>query len=558
MTPNDRPGLRQWLALGAALVLLNAALTFHPIWPTPWIEVRSELSIEIAALVLVLSLCAALARPPGRLAVRVLTALAVLFALGRYAAVMAHSLYGRPVNLYWDSQHLPEVAAMLAEVAPPAVLAIGAIAIAVGLVALTVVLRWALGCVADGVREPRTRRALGAVAASLVTLYVVGAALEWPVRHRFSVPVSGTYGEQLVFLVDAYTGRRARELPLEPLEPSALKGVAGSDVLLAFLESYGATTYDAPAIAARLAESRAALDAAAADTGRRVVSAFVESPTFGGNSWLAHATLMSGVEVRDPGAYDLLLTQDRETLSTRFAAAGYRVVGLMPGLRNAWPEGGFYRFDKLYGERELDYRGPDFGWWRIPDQYAIAKLDALELARAERPPLFAFFATINTHVPFRPTPPLQPDWKRLLSGDPYDADATAASLAAEPEWTNFTPAYADSFAYTFSYFADYLRARPAADLVLILVGDHQPAASVAGVGARWDVPVHVIASHDGLARALLDAGFTPGVALGAQQPPVAKMAELTTLLLRAFAATEQPKPAPYGSGADTPTTSSYR
>jgi len=30
-----------------------------------------------------------------------------------------------------------------------------------------------------------------------------------------------------------------------------------------------------------------------------VVSAFVESPTFGGNSWLAHISLLSGLEIRD-------------------------------------------------------------------------------------------------------------------------------------------------------------------------------------------------------------------------------------------------------------------
>ena len=50
----------------------------------------------------------------------------------------------------------------------------------------------------------------------------------------------------------------------------------------------------------------------------------------------------------------------------------------------------------------------------------------------------------------------------------------------------------DQITQTRQVSAGYLRARPAADEILILIGDHQPAASVAGVGARWDVPVHVL------------------------------------------------------------------
>ena len=35
---NDAPlSARQWIALGAALLVLNAALTFGNVWPTLWI-----------------------------------------------------------------------------------------------------------------------------------------------------------------------------------------------------------------------------------------------------------------------------------------------------------------------------------------------------------------------------------------------------------------------------------------------------------------------------------------------------------------------------------------
>ena len=65
------------------------------------------------------------------------------------------------------------------------------------------------------------------------------------------------------------------------------------------------------------------------------------------------------------------------------------------------------RVDEIYGGGRLDYRGPQFGWFDIPDEYALAKFDALEAGRSGRPPLFMFFPTISTHTPFRPTPPLR-------------------------------------------------------------------------------------------------------------------------------------------------------
>jgi hypothetical protein len=547
------PLVRHWIPLAIALFLLNAAVTFQNVWPTPWITTRHEVSIELAALLLVLvlyaELAARLAWPmPGRRLTIGLTALLLVLCIGRYADVTAPALYGRPVNLYWDAQHLPRVAAMLAEVASPWLVAALVLGAALLLALLVTVFSTALGVVAEALRSGTPRRALGALAVAIVATYFAGRALDWPSQHYFSLPVIPTYADQVGFVVEA-RANADRELPIEPLESSNLERVAGADVILMFLESYGALTYDSAEVSRIVAAHRAELADAAFDTGRFVASAFVESPTFGGASWLAHATLLSGFEVRDPGSYDLLLTQKRETLSSLFAAAGYRSLAWMPGLRNPWPEGQFYGFEAILGEADLEYRGPAFGWWRIPDQYSLAKLDAVALSGPRRAPVFAFFPTINTHIPFRPTPPYQPDWRRVLGPAPYDDADTGASLAAQPDWTSLGAPYAESFAYTLEYLAGYLRERAGRDLVLILVGDHQPAASVSGVDARWDVPVHVITARRAIVDSLLEAGFVEGVELAPAQRPVASLRELTTLLLRAF---DSGGGAPaYGSGRDS-------
>src|SRR5437867_6498540 len=105
------------LALAAAIVLLDASLTFSNVWPTPAVRWGGELSVELAACLLVMAAVSRRFGPPSRAALRALAALWVLLAIGRYADVTAPALYGRQFNPYWDVRHLSAVAAMLARAA---------------------------------------------------------------------------------------------------------------------------------------------------------------------------------------------------------------------------------------------------------------------------------------------------------------------------------------------------------------------------------------------------------------------------------------------------------
>jgi phosphoglycerol transferase MdoB-like AlkP superfamily enzyme len=531
MTRHEPFGPRQWAALAFALLVLNAALTFGNVWPTPWIKPRAELSIELGVLLLALVAWARFVRPLGRAAQVSLALLVLVLVLGRYAEVTAPALYGRPVNLYWDSQHLPNVGAMLAEVGPwwPVALLVGVVAAVFA--ALLAGLAWCLGALARALRAPLGQSIVAALAGAVVALYAASHALDWRVKHKYSLPVAATFIQQARFVVAAWTADPGRDLLGLALPKSDFSRIQGDDVLFLSLESYGAVTYDDPEIARSVAPARDELAHAAEETGRHVVSAYASSPTFGGGSWLAHASFMSGVEVRDTGDYMLLLTQDRETWPKLFKARGYRAVAVMPGMRSAWPEGAFYGFDEIYDEPALEYEGPAFGWWRIPDQFSLARVGELE-ARSE--PLFVFLPTINTHIPFLPVPPYQADWNRVLTSEPYPREDVEASLSATPDWAALAEPYADSLVYTFTYLAGYLREHAEADETLLLIGDHQPAASVAGVGARWDVPVHVVTRRADVAAALTAAGFVDGVALAPQQRPIVTLPGLSALLLGAF------------------------
>ena len=106
------------VVLVAALVLLDASLTFENIWPTPAISgaVRSRSSSPSACWSWRSS-----AAGSGRcraLRSAWLSAIWTVLVLGHYAEVTAPALYGRDINLYWDLRYMPDVAAMVTRVAP--------------------------------------------------------------------------------------------------------------------------------------------------------------------------------------------------------------------------------------------------------------------------------------------------------------------------------------------------------------------------------------------------------------------------------------------------------
>jgi hypothetical protein len=528
----------RWVFLAAALAALNASLTFSNLWPTLAIRLNADVSLELAICILVLILGHRWLRPrwPGlasRATERCLAVLWVVLILGRYVDVTVRSLYGRDVDLYWDLQFVPDVSAMFAFVAKPWLAA----AVVLGVVLIPVLIylpvRWALRCVGAATDDPAARVVLGAMAAGALLLWLAqGADARILPAIQFAQPVTPAYARVVREFAYEATGAGVRALPPPPPMHFNLSRVSGADVFLMFLESYGAVSWDRPEFAEPLAGSRAHLEADIRETGRSVVSASVESTTFGGESWLAHVSLLSGTEVRDQRTNMRLMAQQRDTLVKVFGRQGYRTVAIMPGLLRGWPAGSFYGFEAIYDLARLDYRGPPFGWWDINDQFALARADAREIAPLPRRPAFIFFPTITTHAPFTPAPPYQPDWSRVLTSHAYDEADLDRAWSDQPDWLNLGPSYVHALAYAYMTVGGYLRLRADRDFVMILIGDHQPPGLVSGAGASWNVPVHVIASRGGVLDRLRDHGFHEGLTPG--RSAVARMDTLLPILLDAF------------------------
>jgi phosphatidylglycerophosphate synthase len=288
-------------------------------------------------------------------------------------------------------------------------------------------------------------------------------------------------------------GDRFRGTPGDRL----LTDLRGKDVLLVFVESYGRFAVQDPSVSPRIDAVLERGDAQLRAAGFSSRSAFLTSPTFGGLSWLAHSTLQAGVRVDGQRRYDQLVERDRLTLTRAFKRAGWRAVGAMPGNRRAWAEGRtFYGYDAVYDRRNFGYRGPGFGVAPMPDQYTFLALQRRELAKRGRPPLFAEVDLISSHAPWTRIPRFIP-WGDVGDGSIYDRlpseESTRASLFGDSERAR--AAYGLSIEYSLNSFFSFVQRYGHEDLVLVLLGDHQPATVVTGQGASHDVPISVIA-HD--------------------------------------------------------------
>ncbi len=526
-----------WRATSVALLALftlNALLSMTNWWPTPFVKLDARVAPEFVFVWCGLLALVFYKRAPRAQGLRVLSLIFLVLVLGRYFDTTAPALFGRAINLYWDSMQIPRLAWVLLRKQPLWLSASVGFALIAFIYLLWRVIYWALARTTEfaapyALRHPWALGVTGILWVSAVA-NLWGVAATWPYVSR---PVIPTYWEQgKVLLAAMGESKGESSLPASPAFVSDLGQLQGADFRLFFLESYGAVSYDKPEIFNVLKPEYEALQRQLKLTGRQVASAFVTSTTFGGGTDLAHMAFLSGIDTRDPTRHDILLTTSRPTLISHFKSRGFETFGFYPGLFWEWHESAFFGFEHLVDGPSLNYPGPQIGYWKIPDQYALARfLELYPVAPSSRP-RFEFFSSITSHFPFNPVPPYQPDWKQVLSKNAFDPTQVQRLQASSTDWLNMVPGYTGMMRYNLQCLRGYFEQKQARDFVMLVLGDHQPASNVSGEGASWDVPVHLIASRPELIERFLAVGFTPG--FQASRKPIATLPELTTLLLEAL------------------------
>ena len=528
---------KQWLLIplvALALVVLNFLTTFTNVWSTPFIQPDTRIGPDFVGLWLILLFLVGLFGRVGRRAIAVLTGGFLLVVIGRYVEVTVPAWFGRKVNLYWDAQHLPKFLDVASQDYTWWQIVGMVAAFIAGLWLLTRLIRACIQVLATHAAPYALRSPLALVVTVALTGLVAASLfkVEAATPH-VSEPVYPVYKRQAHLLAAAFfPDSFLSALPESPPLDSDLKVLGGAEVKVVFLESYGATTYERDDLFEEFNPARQRLEQAANDQGRQVLSAFVKAAAFGGASDLSHLSFLSGIDLTDPIRHDLLITTDRPTITDTFERAGYRTIGLYPAMSWDWPEVSFYGFDHYHDAPSLEYRGPKFGLWWLPDQFSLARINEMYPPDPDGKPRFLFYPTITTHIPFRPTPPYQTEWSRVTSDKPYSDEATAKAMDDAIDWHGLFQGYINTFKYTFDWLAGYQMLPQHRESVMIILGDHQPAGGITGPNATWNVPVHIITSNETIAERLRLHGFEDGV--NPQQVSLGHMSDLPLILLSVF------------------------
>lgn len=301
----------------------------------------------------------------------------------------------------------------------------------------------------------------------------------------------------------------------------SLKGLDHADVLLFVVESYGHVVFNEsryrPAMEATMERFAGVLDR----HGFKAVSSYLDSPTYGGASWLAHTSLEFGVRVKNHLEDQALLRSSLPPLASYFGRSGYRTVSVMPGTRYAFPEGSAFGYDQFYYAHHFNYRGPKFGWAPMADQFVLDWVRRHEFEK-RKGPLFVRYELVSSHASFSVQPPFIADWQKIGDGSIYNDLQLIRYPIHWPNLKNAGEAYLRSLDYEFTLLGDYLARYVDTDSLIIILGDHQPNLQLTGGGQPWSVPVHIISRNIRLLQPFVQRGYKPGL-IPDQPPPHAKM-----------------------------------
>jgi hypothetical protein len=340
----------------------------------------------------------------------------------------------------------------------------------------------------------------------------------------FGSSVAPRLRREASYLMGVYADREkwehavARTDELLARTPSNLAKLERKNVHLILVESYGVIAVERPDFVKTITPTFGAMESELGALGYSIVSGRLDSPTFGGRSWLAQSTLATAVPVTDQLGFDTIMMLKPRVLSGFFRTAGYRTVLAAPGVTRQGFRGDLYRFDKSYHYADFDYAGPAFAWATMPDQFVFDTIRRRELAAASGP-LFVQYILVSSHAPWSETPTIVEDWSRLRNGALFDTQPVLRFPIVWPNFEHAQEAYIRSVVYDFEIIKRYVARFLNDDSLVIVLGDHQPVVEISGDERLRTVPVHVFSKNEAFVQAFIRRGYVPGMWPRGNAPP---------------------------------------
>ena len=523
-------------------ILLNGILSMYAWLPEYRFLSLFKPSVELAVIYLPLFGISFLRKKTSGILAAVITLVVVVLFFYSLGETVTRHLYRRSFSPWEDLRYFPEFFRLLFDTRAPAkaTLYITASCFVLGL--LCIGIYFLLMQILQGTRKMWHPFRLLAVFYGFFLLMVAVFGYGYSFRDnlftRLSAAATPSHTERAALTVESGT----EEIYQTDGEKNSLSLLRNRNVLLFVVESYGYTAFSKEdhfvLLKPFFEETEKKLRAAGYD----LTSNFLGSPVIGGYSWFADATFLCGERIRSTDAYNALLSSDRATLVDFFNESGYETVLVAPGTLEPWPEGErFYGFDRYFYAASFDYRGPEFSFVPITDQFAVHTAHETLLAGKEGP-YFIEYLLVSSHAPFNRIPAYVEEWEDLGDGSIYN---TLEMRQFQNTWVygkEYTEGYTAAVRYVLTVLSEYLARFIHDDALIIIIGDHQPKFPVTEKGTPLSVPIHVICRDSEVVDGFEEYGFQEGI-IPAQNPPHRGMEAFLPLFLRLFSDTDGIDPA---------------
>ena len=445
--------------------------------------------------------------------------LVVLFCMARllrFGDGVRQNWFHRNFNAYLDLPLAPELIRFLWSTSRHWVFGLGLVACCAAAVAFVFAVRWGVREGEAFLRDERGRAIYAGVILALVVISPFGPRAHGDEEFvgAFASSIGPRFAREADFLlhVSGYRDEKLADMKaaterVRDANPS-LSRLKSASVLVFLIESYGATVFDPKLASPQTDDALQRFEALLRLHGYSLASGLLDSPVYGGNSWLAQATLATGVQTGDEFQFALLKAEEPLSIADAFRRVGYRTVLVQPGTTRPFPERDFLHFEARYGAFDLGYHGPRFGWAPMPDQFVLDVIHRRELASPERPVLIEY-ALVSSHVPWSDLPPVL-DWESLGDGRVFDV-APRVRFDTRVLGTAVRDAYLSSIRYDFEVLGRYLTERLSSEPLIFVIGDHQPMPKATGRSERRSVPLHVISRRGDLVESWVERGYRPTV-----------------------------------------------
>jgi phosphatidylglycerophosphate synthase len=541
--PVTRRMLRSLTAVGAGVVVWGALLAPDRL---DLLTPAAFLRIPVEGLVLV-AIALLLPARPRRIVAIVAGVLFGLLAIFKVFDVVLYQEFARPFNPVVDWGNVGPAIGVVRDSIGTLATDVALVFVLLGLALIVALVTVAAVRLTSAAARHRSNSASAVAVLGLVA--VVAATLSIQVSPGQPLASTSTARLAASRVHDVQTSVRDQqrfENTIHASDPYAsiptsklLTGLRGKDVIIAFVESYGQVAVQGTSFSAGVDAVLRSGTTALTQAGYQTRSAFLTSPTFGGISWLAHSTLQSGLWVDNQQRYNQLVASNRYTLSDAFKQAGWRTVSDVPSDDHTWAPGtAFYHYDKRYDRRNVGYHGPTFSYASVPDQFTLAAFQRLELQPGHSP-VMAEIDFVSSHTPWTPQPRMV-SWDQLGDGSIFDP-MPAQGLAPSVAWRNASTVqalYGQSIQYSMTALTQWITRLHDPNLVMIVLGDHQPATTVSGAGANHEVPISIITPDPNVIADVASWNWQSGL-LPSPNAPVGSMDAFRNRFLSAFSSTSQ-------------------